>query len=210
MTPINIFFKRKSKVSTPIIVLSAIFSLTVLLTFGIGNNPYLNPNIAAAQLSENMEIINNNISSVPHDVKGHEGHQVVKFLGDGLEANNHVGVVSFNSSKPVDIIAYSEIANNNSTTTAANNNSTTTAANNNSTTTAANNNSTTTAANNNSTTTASTPKKIWYTETNQFEPETLLKNVSNGSVNFDSNGILAHRPSNDTFFVNFTLSNQVQ
>jgi len=183
MTPINIFFKRKSKVSTPIIVLSAIFSLTVLLTFGIGNNPYLNPNIAAAQLSENMEIINNNISSVPHDVKGHEGHQVVKFLGDGLEANNHVGVVSFNSSKPVDIIAYSEIANNNSTTTA---------------------------ANNNSTTTASTPKKIWYTETNQFEPETLLKNVSNGSVNFDSNGILAHRPSNDTFFVNFTLSNQVQ
>jgi hypothetical protein len=201
MTPINIFFKRKSKVSTPIIVLSAIFSLTVLLTFGIGNNPYLNPNIAAAQLSENMEIINNNISSVPHDVKGHEGHQVVKFLGDGLEANNHVGVVSFNSSKPVDIIAYSEIANNNSTTTAANNNSTTTAA---------NNNSTTTAANNNSTTTASTPKKIWYTETNQFEPETLLKNVSNGSVDFDSNGILAHRPSNDTFFVNFTLSNQVQ
>jgi hypothetical protein len=198
MTSINNFLKRKSKVSTPIIVLSVIFSLTVLLTFGIGNNPYLNPNIAAGQISENMEIINNNISSVPHDVKGHEGHQVVKFLGDGLEANNHVGVVSFNSSKPVDIIAYSEIANNNSTTTA-NNNSTTTA----------NNNSTTT-ANNNSTTTASTPKKIWYTETNHFEPETLLKNVSNGSVDFDSNGILAHRPSNDTFFVNFTLSNQMQ
>jgi hypothetical protein len=160
-----------------------------LLTFSIGNNSYLIPNNVVAQPTGSMEIINNNVSSVPHDVKGHEGHQVVKFLGNGLESNNHVGVVSFNSSKPVDIIAYSEIVNNNSTS-------------------ASNNNST--SSNNNSTSASSTPKKIWYTETNQFEPKTLLKNVSNGSVNFDSNGILAHRPSNDTFFVNFTLSNQMQ
>lgn len=182
MTSISNFFKRNTNVSTSIITLSMIFSLLVLLTFGIGNSPYLNPHAVVAQSTENMEIINNNITSVPHDVKGHEGHQVVKFLGDDLESNNHIGVVSFNSSKPVDIISYSEIVNNTSTST----------------------------ANNTSTSTPSNPKKIWYTETNQFEPKTLLKNVSNGSVNFDSNGILAHRPSNDTFFVNFTLSNQMQ
>jgi hypothetical protein len=84
-----------------------------MLTMNMDNNYTVKQ--AAAQSDWNMEIINKNVESVPHDVKGHENHQVVKFLDDGLDANMHMGQVSFNSSKLVEIISYEDITSNNNT-----------------------------------------------------------------------------------------------
>lgn len=165
--------KRNVDITLSIITLCGIFAvLFYMFALNVEDKFYLTP--VMAQSKGDMQITNENVKSIPHDVKGHENHQVVKFLDDGLEANMHVGVVSFNSSKPVDIISYTDITGDNSS------------------------------SNTNST------KKIWYTEFKQFEPKTLLKNVSTGSVDFSSNGILAHRSQNDTFYVNFTLSNPMQ
>lgn len=173
MIKFNNILKRNVDTTLSIIVICGMFALVFyMLTMNIGSMFYLIP--VMAQSEGNMQITNENVKSIPHDVKGHENHQVVKFLDEGLEANLHVGVVSFNSSKPVDIISYTDITGDNSS------------------------------SNMNST------KKIWYTEFKQFEPKTLLKNVSTGTVDFNSNGILAHRALNDTFFVNFTLSNQMR
>jgi hypothetical protein len=47
-------------------------------------------------------------TSVPHTAKGHESHQVVN-LQNPTEGIIYTGKVIFNSSKPVDMIAYEDI-----------------------------------------------------------------------------------------------------
>ena len=50
----------------------------------------------------------NNQTSIPHNTKGHESHQVIVFQnsGDGLK---YTGTVTFSLSKPVDVISFEEI-----------------------------------------------------------------------------------------------------
>ena len=47
-------------------------------------------------------------TSIPHNAKGHESHQVVN-LQNATEGITYTGKVTFNSSKPVDMIAYEDI-----------------------------------------------------------------------------------------------------
>ena len=49
-------------------------------------------------------------------------------------------------------------------------------------------------------------KKIWEVGDKKFVPNTLLKNATEGSVNFNGSGILAHRTLGDTFTGNYTLN----
>ncbi len=42
-------------------------------------------------------------------------------------------------------------------------------------------------------------KKIWEVGDKKFVPKTLLKNVTNGSVNFNGSGILAHNTFSDLY-----------
>jgi hypothetical protein len=50
----------------------------------------------------------NNQTSIPHNAKGHESHQVIIFQNssDGLK---YTGMVTFSLSKPADIISFEEI-----------------------------------------------------------------------------------------------------
>jgi hypothetical protein len=46
--------------------------------------------------------------SIPHNAKGHESHQVVN-LQNATEGTTYTGKVTFNSSKPVDVITLEDI-----------------------------------------------------------------------------------------------------
>ena len=50
----------------------------------------------------------NNQTSIPHNAKGHESHQVIIFQNssDGLK---YTGMVTFSLSKPADVISFEEI-----------------------------------------------------------------------------------------------------
>jgi hypothetical protein len=47
-------------------------------------------------------------ASIPHNAKGHESHQVVN-LQNATEGSVYTGTVTFNSSKPVDIMVYEDV-----------------------------------------------------------------------------------------------------
>lgn len=49
--------------------------------------------------------------------------------------------------------------------------------------------------------------KIWYSGDKELIPTTLLKNVTDGSVGFKADGILAHSTEPDPFSASFVLSN---
>ena len=55
-------------------------------------------------------------ASIPHNAKGHESHQVVN-LQNATEGLAYTGTVIFNSSKPVDIMAYEDVTGNNTNST---------------------------------------------------------------------------------------------
>ena len=73
------------------------------LTFVIGQIVVENGNQVLG-LSEQHK----NQTSIPHNAKGHESHQVVIFQNssDGLK---YTGMVTFNLSKPADVISFEEI-----------------------------------------------------------------------------------------------------
>ena len=105
-------------------------------------------------------------TSIAHNAKGHESHQVIIFQNssDGLK---YTRTVTFNLSKPADVISFEEITHEDQP--------------------------------------ANTTKKIWEVGDKKFEPSTLLKNVTTGSVNFNGSGILAHSTSGDEYTGSFTL-----
>jgi hypothetical protein len=72
------------------------------LTFVIGQILVENGNNVLAQLEQN------NQTSIPHNAKGHESHQVIIFQNssDGLK---YTGMVTFSLSKPADVISFEEI-----------------------------------------------------------------------------------------------------
>ena len=63
-----------------------------------------NGNNALAQQQQQQ----NNQTSIPHNAKGHESHQVIIFQNssDGLK---YTGMVTFSLSKPADVISFDEI-----------------------------------------------------------------------------------------------------
>ena len=115
------------------------------LTFAINQILVENDDIAFAQIQQNQ-------TSIPHNAKGHESHQVIIFQNP----NDNIiysGVVTFNLSKPADVIAFDDITGKETT---------------------------------------NASKKIWEVGDKKFVPNTLLKNVTEGSVSFNGSGILAH------------------
>lgn len=81
------------------IVLIATVLVTMLYAVGLLVEDHMS--VLAEQYQENR-------SSVPHDAKGHESHQVIIFQNstDGLR---YSGTLAFNLSKPADIISFEEI-----------------------------------------------------------------------------------------------------
>jgi hypothetical protein len=55
-------------------------------------------------------------ASIPHNAKGHESHQVVN-LQNATEGSVYTGNVTFNSSKPVDIMVYEDVTGKNTNST---------------------------------------------------------------------------------------------
>ena len=111
-----------------------------------------------------------NQTSIAHNAKGHESHQVIIFQNssDGLK---YTGMVTFNLSKPVDVISFEEITNEDQL--------------------------------------ANATKKIWEVGDKKFVPNTLLKNVTDGSISFNGSGILAHSTFSDVYTGAFTLNDTV-
>ena len=84
--------------------------LTITIIFTMGNLLLENKIIAQQQQQQKQQTL----SSIPHNAKGHESHQIVNFI-DLNDSVIYKGTVAFNSSKPVDIISYKE-SNGNQTT----------------------------------------------------------------------------------------------
>lgn len=134
------------------------------LTFTISQIGYTeNGNIVFAQQSE--EVQQENQTSIAHNAKGHESHQVIIFQ-DSSDGVTYTGTVTFNLSKPADVISFREITEDPTNAT----------------------------------------KKIWEVGDKKFEPNTILKNVTNGYVNFNGSGILAHSIFSDEYTGSFILN----
>lgn len=90
-------FSNKTLTLGLIVLLIYVMSLTI-------NNIFIINNTVQAQ----QQHIHHTQTSIPHNAKGHESHQVVNFQNssDGIV---YKGTVIFNSSKPVDIISYNEL-----------------------------------------------------------------------------------------------------
>ncbi len=103
--------------------------------------------------------------SLPHKAKGHESHQVITFqnASDGVR---YSGTVTFNLSKPADIISFDDITGKQ----------------------------------------PSNTTKVWEVGDKMFATKTLLKNVTQGSVNFNGSGITAHSTQSDPYNGTFTLN----
>jgi hypothetical protein len=107
-----------------------------------------------------------NQTSIPHDAKGHETHQVIVFQNPS-DSITYTGVVTFNLSKPADVIAFEDITGKETT---------------------------------------DASKKIWEVGDKKFVPNTLLKNVTEGSVSFNGSGILAHSTLSNVYTGTYTLN----
>ena len=79
--------------------------LTITIIFTMSNLLFENKIIAQQQQKQQT------LSSIPHNAKGHQSHQIVNFI-DLNDSVIYKGTVAFNSSKPVDIISYTEVTGN--------------------------------------------------------------------------------------------------
>lgn len=87
-----------------VFVLSILLAITIIFTVG---NLLLENKIMAQQQQQTL-------SSIPHNAKGHQSHQIVNFIGPNYSII-YKGTVIFNSTKPVDIISYTEVTGNQTT-----------------------------------------------------------------------------------------------
>jgi hypothetical protein len=138
---------------------SIFMAIFVGMTFALGVTLTENTKVLAQQEQQQ------NQSSIPHNAKGHQSHQVVIFQNssDGVR---YSGTVTFNLSKPADVISFDDVTGKQPT--------------------------------NNT--------KIWEVGDKKFATTTLLKNVTQGSVNFNGSGILAHNTQSDLYNGSFTLN----
>jgi hypothetical protein len=106
-------------------------------------------------------------TSMPHNAKGHESHQAVQMINSsqGVVYN---GTVTFNTSKPVDIIAIEDVTGQQQN--------------------------------------VSATANVWDVNGNKFAPKTLMKNVTEGTVNFQGAGILTHSTSSQPYNATFTIN----
>jgi hypothetical protein len=107
-----------------------------------------------------------NQTSIPHDAKGHESHQVIVFQNPS-EGITYTGLITFNLSKPADVIAFDEITGKETT---------------------------------------NATKKIWEVGDKKFVPNTILKNVTEGSVSFNGSGVLVHSTLSKVYTGMYTLN----
>ena len=86
-----------------VIVYGLSIAILAGLTFVIGQILVENGNNVLA-----LQQQQNNQTSIPHNAKGHESHQVIIFQNssDGLK---YTGMVTFSLSKPADVISFEEI-----------------------------------------------------------------------------------------------------
>lgn len=140
------------------------------LSFGINQIGFVdNGNMVSAQQEQEEDGIQQvNQTSVAHNAIGHESHQVIIFQNssDGV---TYSGTVTFNLSKPADVISFEEVTEDPTNAT----------------------------------------KKIWEVGDKKFVPNTLLKNVTNGSVTFNGSGILAHSTHSDIYTGSFTVNDSI-
>jgi lipopolysaccharide export LptBFGC system permease protein LptF len=108
-------------------------------------------------------------TSMPHNAKGHESHQAVQ-LQNASQGVVYNGTVTFNTSKPVDIIAYDDVTGQQQQ--------------------------------QNTSATAN----VWDVNGNKYAPKTLMKNVTEGTVNFEGAGILTHSTLSQPYTVTFTIN----
>lgn len=108
-------------------------------------------------------------TSMPHNAKGHESHQAVQ-LQNASQGVVYNGTVTFNTSKPVDIIAYDDVTGQQQQ--------------------------------QNTSATAN----VWDVNGNKYAPKTLMKNVTEGTVNFEGTGILTHSTLSQPYTVTFTIN----
>lgn len=92
-------FEKNVLVYGLFIAVLAIFTFALLPVVGENGNKVLAQDGGQQQ---------NNQTSIAHNAKGHESHQVIIFQNssDGLK---YTGMVTFNLSKPVDVISFEEI-----------------------------------------------------------------------------------------------------
>lgn len=136
------------------VVAAAAFALGIAL---IENN-----NAHAQQQQQHQQ----NQTSIPHNAKGHQSHQVIMFqnASDGIR---YTGTVTFNLSKPADVISFDDITGKQPTT---------------------------------------NTTKTWEVGNKTFATNTLAKNVTQGSVNFNGSGVTAHSTQSDPYNGTFTLN----
>ena len=152
--------KKQSYANKVLLFCGLFIAGLTILTFAISQMVFLeNTNMVLAQQQQV------NQTSNAHNAKGHESHQVIIFQ-DSSDGLTYSGTVTFNLSKPADVISFEEV----------------------------------TEAPTNET------KKIWEVGDKKYVPNTLLKNVTNGSVNFNGSGILAHSTLSDVYTGSFTVN----
>lgn len=127
--------------------------------------------VLGTALTENNNVLaqqqqQQNQTSIPHNAKGHQSHQVIIFqnASDGV---SYTGAVTFNLSKPADVISFDDITGKQPTTNAT---------------------------------------KTWEVGNKTFATKTLAKNVTQGSVNFNGSGVIAHSTQSDKYNGTFTLN----
>ena len=108
-------------------------------------------------------------TSMPHNAKGHESHQAVQ-LQNASQGVVYNGTVTFNTSKPVDIIAYDDVTGQQQQQN------------------------------------VSATANVWDVSGIKYAPKTLMKNVTEGTVNFEGAGILTHSTLSQPYTVTFTIN----
>jgi hypothetical protein len=154
--------KTKQSLSRKTFAFALFIALATGITLFLGVASTAENNKAQAQTQQQ----NQTHASIPHNAKGHESHQIVNFQNssDGV---TYTGTVTFNSSKPVDVISFEDVTGKQN---------------------------------------ANTTIKLWESGDKKLLPTTLLKNVTEGSVQFNGSGILAHSAQSSPYGVTFTLN----
>ena len=144
---------------------SSSLGLLIVAIVGIAfatSTSILNNNQLEAQQQQQTQ------TSMPHNAKGHESHQAV-YMQNASQGVVYNGTATFNSSKPIDIIAIEDVTGQQQQN-------------------------------------VSATANVWDVNGNKYAPKTLMKNVTEGTVNFQGAGILTHSTSSQPYTVTFTIS----
>jgi hypothetical protein len=152
--------KTKTNFAKKAMVYGLFIAVVAATAFALGT-ALMEDNNALAQQQQQQ-----NQTSIPHNAKGHQSHQVIIFqnASDGVM---YTGTVTFNLSKPADVISFDDITGKQPTT---------------------------------------NTTKTWEVGNKIFSTKTLAKNVTQGSVNFNGSGVIAHSTQSDLYNGTFTLN----